>query len=144
MSLFSKIWPIYHFENNTRYPENNKPISKKIKALRGWPFRLSQYFFVIQGSFVDARKILRRKLGLKWKSLNFFRKLLFFSGNLSNFSYVRIMPSKCFLTKSKHSEVIDQYEEGLELAMEFLFETLMWPREQNSTIFSFFRTFVQH
>ena len=79
--LLVKIWPIHCFENFTRNPENNDTISKKIKALRGWPFWLSQYFFVILGSFADTKKILGRKISLNCKSLNFFRKLLFFSGN---------------------------------------------------------------
>ena len=117
-SFLAKIWPFWSSENITLNPENKKPISKKIKALSGCTFQGSQYFFSICGPSGDAKKILRRKTNLKWRSLNFFRKLLFFSQNCKKFSNICKIPFKCFLTMPKHGEVIEHKVDELELALE--------------------------
>ena len=81
-------------------------------------FGAASSFFGICGPSGDTKKLSGKKTNIKWKSLNFFRKLLFFSGNCNFFSNIRKIPFKCFLTMPKHGEIIEHNVDKLELALE--------------------------
>ena len=72
MTVLKFLFEVSSFVNIALNPENNKPISKKIKAPSGLTFWDSQYVFDICAPSGDTKKILRRKTNLARKSLFFF------------------------------------------------------------------------